>query len=730
MNTSFVEVLEARIAPAPVIPPMEISISDDGLSAAYTDIDGDHVTIKTTAGDLHNAVYTVAHGATAGEVQLQQIDISGVSGFAGASLTFSAKKAGGGDGLVAVGAILADNVNLAKVTVGGDLGAIVAGTGSDATALVSLAVNSMGRYGLLTQSGSPSLDSDIQGSLGALTIKGDFSAHVHVSGSSSVSIGGINIGGSVIGGPTDFDGNITSDGSIGNIVIGRDLQGGAGNNTGEISSHKNVGNININGSIFGGTGARSGRIATDSGVIGNVSVKHDVLGGGGGESGYVENDGGSIGNIKIGGSLTGGAIGETGCFVAGSGVITGNIGNITIGHDVRGGGGPVAGYFQVTGKIGNITIMGSIIGGSSGFSGGINADGDLGAIKIGHDLVGGGGSSSGFITGAKIASLQILGSVIGGTDSSTGGITSFDDMGPVKIGHNLIGSDFSHTGYITSIGQIASVTVGGSVMGGNADFSGVINTQSGLVGTENNIGSITIGHNLVGGSIDGTDGDVSESGLIESNGALGSVTIKGSIISGIDDSTAGSLDSNASIRAAYNIKSLTVNGSIIGHHTANGDSEVIISAKGLETVPANPSADPAIGNIKVGGRVERTEFLAGYNTSLLAVDGDAQIGKLQVTGDWVASSLVAGAQNSGGLGHWGDGHDSLISTPSIAKIASIQIGGIVIGDTSSTNGMDHFGFVSHAIGSFKAGGTAFTLPSSPGTLSLSPLTGDVSIVLL
>jgi hypothetical protein len=82
---TVIEPLEVRIAPASVF--------------LYTDIDGDKVTIKSTAGDLTaTGVVNVVGG------QLQLLDLHDAT-FDGASITFTVTRAGGGDGLAAVGHI-------------------------------------------------------------------------------------------------------------------------------------------------------------------------------------------------------------------------------------------------------------------------------------------------------------------------------------------------------------------------------------------------------------------------------------------------------------------------------------------------------------------------------------------------------------------------------------------------------------------------------------------------
>jgi len=98
---------------------------------------------------------------------------------------------------------------------------------------------------------------------------------------------------------------------------------------------------------------------------------------------------------------------------------------------------------------------------------------------------------------------------------------------------------------------------------------------------------------------------------------------------------------------------------------------------------------------------------------------------VKVGGDWIASDLVAGVQD-GGVAGFGDAGDSIIGGgASIAKIASIVIGGIVEGTPA---GGDLFALTSHAIGSLKISGTNIPVPAAPGTVPISPMT-DSDVVL-
>jgi hypothetical protein len=204
-----------------------------------------------------------------------------------------------------------------------------------------------------------------------------------------------------------------------------------------------------------------------------------------------------------------------------------------------------------------------------------------------------------------------------------------------------------------------------------------------------------------------------------SSGRIASVTIGGSIIAGLDNSSNASIIGNASINAGRDIGSITVRGDVVGSVGSGGDvTKVIFSAVGQASPTA--TSDLAIGKITIGGRVEHAQILAGYD-KVVAKNGNAQIGAVRVGGDWIASDLVAGVLD-GGVAGFGDAGDTIIGGgASIAKIASIIIGGIVEGTAA---GGDLFAFTSHAIGSFKFSATNVPVPAAPGTVTLSEITGS------
>jgi hypothetical protein len=150
----MIEPLESRIAPA-LVPAL------NGLSATYTDVDGDLVTIKFSKPISNDIGYgIVALGPFAESQQLQLLDFSAlpVDATAGVNITITAKQqdADGdgfkdGDGKVNVGEIRSQFGNLGTVSIAGDLARIIARTNDPAIpALKSLTVQSMGEFGLET----------------------------------------------------------------------------------------------------------------------------------------------------------------------------------------------------------------------------------------------------------------------------------------------------------------------------------------------------------------------------------------------------------------------------------------------------------------------------------------------------------------------------------------------------------------------------------------------------
>ena len=148
----------------------DVTVATNGKSATFTDWDGDLVTIKSTRGPLDAAQFHLSSpNPLTGGAHLIYADFTAGAGFAGANISFTAKRGPtGGDGLVNVGTIDARNVLLGKVSVDGDLQQL------DAAGVAGLTVYSLGQFAGEDVKGAP-LTSEIGLKLGALTVKTDAS---------------------------------------------------------------------------------------------------------------------------------------------------------------------------------------------------------------------------------------------------------------------------------------------------------------------------------------------------------------------------------------------------------------------------------------------------------------------------------------------------------------------------------------------------------------------------
>ncbi len=202
----------------------------------------------------------------------------------------------------------------------------------------------------------------------------------------------------------------------------------------------------------------------------------------------------------------------------------------------------------------------------------------------------------------------------------------------------------------------------------------------------------------------------------------------GSIIAGTDTSTNGRLGCNGAIIAVHDLGTITVKSSLVGNVTPNGLTRVLIAAVGQ----AAPSAtlDLAIGKLSVGGRVEHAQILAGHDSTVFATpapaNSNASIGAITVGGDWRASSVSAGIQDTSANG-FGNADDTLIAQPPadaiLARIASVTIKGLILGPPAVG---DHYGFTAQQIGAFSVSGTKLTLTANTDLpIPLAPLTNDV-----
>ena len=215
--------------------PLNVTIVTGGKSATFTDVDGDIVTVKTTAGTFTPASFGGIQKGVIGGGQLQKLTLDAT--FAGASITVTAKPSIlGGNGFVNVGEIDADGTDLGKVTIGGELQDLEVGDSNDTRiALGSLTVQSLGTLGGTAPSGD-----EINGKhgLGKITVKTDIRATDIYSNNPTGNLASLTVGGSVT------KSTIQSAAGIGTITIG-----GSFRDNGRIQAVNRIGSISIGGDL-------------------------------------------------------------------------------------------------------------------------------------------------------------------------------------------------------------------------------------------------------------------------------------------------------------------------------------------------------------------------------------------------------------------------------------------------------------------------------------------------
>jgi len=155
------------------------------------------------------------------------------------------------------------------------------------------------------------------------------------------------------------------------------------------------------------------------------------------------------------------------------------------------------------------------------------------------------------------------------------------------------------------------------------------------------------------------------------------------------------------------------------------DRPVTIAARGhMDLTGLTESL--AIGSLTVGKNVMHAQILAGYNTALEGVNGDASIGKVLVKGDWIASSLAAGVVDAtaDGFGR----NDQRIPTGSdnlLARVASITIKGEAKGTVAAD---DFYGFTAELFDSVKIAGAALGLTGSKDTIVMDTACKDFRLI--
>lgn len=442
-------------APAP-------SISVDGRTATWTDLDGDAVTLKITKGELTPANFRFFAGAN-GSAALAKLTLTD-SAFTGTNVTITAKRgSNGGDGRVNVGEINATGVDLGVVTIAGDLVAIDAGqAAAPAPSIKSLTVASMAAFGTKQLVSLAGFGSNLADGAGKITIAGDFAGNLNPGESKT---GMITIGGDVRDAGIGFSGYIGhfGAGTVGKVVIKGSVRGGDFAETGKVLL-SGVSSTFIGGSIVGGDADASGRISISGSAKATITLVGSLFGSNGMNSGTIDSFGG-VASVKIGGSIFGGS-GDSSGKLSALGAVS-----ISIKYDVIGGSG---------------ANTGSIVGGTTPTS-------ILKSVVIGGSMIS--ESSATRISATRIGSVTIKGDVSGNT------------IAPV----NIFGF-----GLMPPNNALESIAIGKVTIGGDLKFAGIfagVNTGFSGVTADAAIGSVKIAGNMIGSSI--------TAGIVPTNGRYG-----------------------------------------------------------------------------------------------------------------------------------------------------------------------------------------------------------------
>lgn len=213
-----------------------LTLSTDGKTATFIDVDGDAVTIKRTKGTFAMGDFAI-DPKTGGGGQLTKLTVTPAPDNVSTNLTVTAKPgADGGNGFVNIGEIAATGTLLGTVSIAGDVGQFNGGLATGTKAGVSsFTVQSMHLLGLTTGATSPvstfangagkiTVKNDVAGAewrtsgavqkFGAITVTGYFNGNIET----ATSITSLNIGGTVRGAEW-----AATAGSIGAITVGGDL---------------------------------------------------------------------------------------------------------------------------------------------------------------------------------------------------------------------------------------------------------------------------------------------------------------------------------------------------------------------------------------------------------------------------------------------------------------------------------------------------------------------------
>jgi hypothetical protein len=288
-------------------------------------------------------------------------------------------------------------------------------------------------------------------------------------------------------------------------------------------------------------------------------------------------------------------------------------------------------------------------------------------------------------------------SILGNYGTSTGAATLSKILG--GLGKLKIGGSFQKDS-IEVTGRIKSLTIGGDFEGPPSLAPELVEriVAEGLETVSVELGANplavlladSIGRLKIGGSVKG--------GAIATNKGLGPFSLLGDF-------------QNGNLFGGDGIKSVKVLGRIVGDDPAN---------------PVTITARNKLGSLVVNNDVENARILVGYNNDEIPVNPDARIGKVLVKGNWVASSLGVGIDDSTDDGF---GRNDIViagdTTSAVSKIASVVIKGTATGSVALG---DHFGITAQQIGKVKIDGALFPLTDSIDDILIDSTNNDFRIV--
>jgi hypothetical protein len=186
-------------------------------------------------------------------------------------------------------------------------------------------------------------------------------------------------------------------------------------------------------------------------------------------------------------------------------------------------------------------------------------------------------------------------------------------------------------------------------------------------------------------------------------GALGTSTQ-----AGMDADLISFVGGAPNLSVKTDIAGITYVGAKVGKVQVGGDIEnsKFFLSGGPDPLTAKDAV--TVKKLNVGGNLDNSSVLAGY--SPFGGSADVSIGKVSVSGDWMASTIVAGV-TAGDDGVLGTGDDELFdggSADVVSRIASVMIKGNAIGSTEAGG---RFTISAEQVGSVTVGGIKQKLSS-------------------